>query len=119
MGNMAQAGKVTTITFITEESLFLAAGALWAMRPEEAARDLRSAANQIQVVAGRGMDTESFIPPFMSCNFWGCDDDNNNDSQNVANMISDAIPIPSSNSNNDDIQLGPVSIPNPVGGSFM
>jgi hypothetical protein len=116
--NMAQAGKVTTIAFIAEESMFLAAGALWAMRPAEAAQDLQNAARQIQVVAGRGIDTESFIPPIMSCNFWGCDDDNNsNNSPNVANMISNSIPTPS-NSNNGDIQLGPVNIPNPVG-SFM
>merc|ERR1711879_773847 len=96
----------------------------------------RSQPNSSSCWTGHGHGV--FIPPFMSCNFWGCDDDddNNNNSPNVANMISDAIPIPSSNSNvanmisdaisipssnsnNDDIQLGPVNIPNPVGGSFM
>jgi len=117
--NMAQAGKVTTITFITEEAMFLAAGALWRMNPVEAAQDLRSAANQIQVVAGRAIDTESFIPPIMSCKLWGCDDDKNNNSPDASDIISNAIPnIPSPNSNNGDIQLGPVNIPNPVG-SFM
>lgn len=118
--NMAQASKVTTVTFIAEEAVFAAAGALWAMRPEEAARTLRDAGREIQVVAGRGIDTESFIPPIMSCDYWGCNDDNNspNVAQTASNFISNANPIPSSNSNNNDIQLGPVNIPNPVG-SFM
>jgi hypothetical protein len=109
--NMAQASKVTTVTFLGEEAVFAAAGALWAMQPEEAARDLRDGGRAISAITGQPMDTESFVPPFASCDFWGCNDDNNSPAQSASNMISNANPIPSSS--NNDIQVGPVNIPNP------